>query len=125
MGTVRSASQRGAAQWIGAVVLLAVMVFGITFALNYLGRPKPPTPDINGQGTELLKPARSLMFGRTVFPDNEKDPGVEAELNASGHHDFWFTNDNEEELTVGLKSKGCRCSDIEMQVMPPEWKQYF
>jgi hypothetical protein len=125
MGTVRSASQRGAAQWIGAVVLLAVMVFGITFALNYLGRPKTPAGGGPGPDDTNIIPARSLRFARTVFPESEKEPGVEAELNASGHYDFWFANDNDEDLAVGLKSKGCRCSNIEMKVMPPEWKQNF
>jgi hypothetical protein len=98
------------------------MVFGITFALNYLGRPTgtsgpnpiPPPP-----------PARTLRFAKTTYPENEKEPPLESERNEKGHHDFWFLNDNEEELLVGLKSRNCRCSSVEMQVMPPEWKQYF
>src|SRR4051795_5148462 len=76
------------AQWAVAAVLFAAMVFGLTFAMNYLQRPQPvvPFPDSggdSGRDLELTFLSNKLALG-----------GVEGEVGAPSQHDFWFVNDN-------------------------------
>jgi hypothetical protein len=94
------------AHWIGAAVVLAVMVFGITFAMNYLG----------GGGlrrTDQLPPNQRLLSFeyRVAMP-------LEWERKVPGQYDFWFTNDEDEPITIGLDHKTCRCASVQAFVLP-------
>ncbi len=86
-------------QWVGAVLILAVMVFGLTFAMNYLDQgpsrpgPKPKAPEIE--------------FTAPVYPSEDKKSLV-WEHKQDGFHDFRFSNPGEKDVTLGLRYAGVR-----------------
>src|SRR5262245_63265837 len=100
-------------QMVVALVVLAAMVFGVTFAMNYLGgwfgadSSRTPTQE-----------ARGLTFSVT----QATGPGefLDGETKGQGYHDFWFLNENEGELPLGLNRVRCRrCSSVEAYVLKP------
>ncbi len=105
-------------KWIGAAVVLAVMVFGITFALNFVGSSVKPVDDVvDGPGTaEQLK----LTFATTKQPvEVDGEPGklpppIDVEIRKEGWSDYWFENTNEKPVVVGLKTTSCSCSGAEV-----------
>lgn len=95
-----------------AFALLVGMVFLITFAMNYLGSSLPtPVESVPAQ------PVRALVFLQKNFPP-EAVPGLEAETHVRGSVDYPFYNPNEEEVSIGLNRKSCRCAGVEVLVMP-------
>src|SRR5436190_23767991 len=88
-------------QWVLALGALVLMVFAVTFALNYLGTGGPSDKD---QGPPA---APQLTFAETVFPGGVPGgamlPPLTQEAGQEGHHDFWFHNDNgDQPVKVGL-----------------------
>ena len=104
------------AQWIGAVLAGAAMVFVITFALNYVGVAQ--TRDMNVKDRDYLQ---------LTFPVNQAPPAQLAalgtEVNKPDWYDFWFRNDNEQKVRVGLKHKNCKCFSVELYQLPPDWEK--
>src|SRR4051794_3289537 len=111
----------GGAQFAGAILALAVMVFLITFAMNYLGKDQPNSP-IKARGKNEAPP-RELTFRTTTAPELGFTPGkaatrdhqpyqmvLECEGKGGGSQDFWFVNDNKEPMDIGLDHKNCSCS---------------
>lgn len=94
-----------------AFAVLVLMVFLVTFAMNYLGSnvqaPDDPTPG---------RTVRTVTFLQKVFPP-ETVAGLEAEIHASGSVDYAFYNPNAEEVKLGLDRKSCRCAGVEVLVM--------
>jgi hypothetical protein len=103
------------AQWIGAVLAGAAMVFVITFALNYVGNAR--TPDTNVKERDDLQ---------LTFPVTQAPPGQMAalgtEVNKPDWYDYWFRNDNDRAVRVGLRSKNCKCSSVELYLLPADWQ---
>ena len=56
-------------------------------------------------------------------PDNpgQEPPPVECELGQAQAHDFWFKNDNAQDLPVGVFSKTCQCTSVELWLAPKDW----
>jgi hypothetical protein len=116
--------QRGAlkpVQWVLALGALVVMVFAVTFALNYLGTGGPSEKD----GGPAALPR--LNFPEPVFPptqtaDGRAVPELTQEAVLEGHHDFWFRNDTEQPMKVGASYKGCTCQSIELILAPDGWQ---
>jgi hypothetical protein len=101
-------------QLAGALVALAVLVFVVTFTMNYIGSSR------SQRDRTLPPPARTL-----TFPDKVAGSGVaplECENKAQGHSDFWFVNDNEEPVQIGLQKKNCTCADVQLFLPPPEYQ---
>src|SRR4051794_35928862 len=102
-------------QWTIAIVVLAVMVFVVTFAMNYLGS----TTDSGGGGIKPEpEPGGTLQFTETSFPP--QGVALEREVHSTGHYDFWFTNPTDKPVTVGLEAKGCTCTSVEAFLMPED-----
>src|SRR5262245_28968734 len=84
-------------QWTIAALVLAGLVFGLTFAVNYLGgTANNPTPD-----GDNFKPPLEVEFplGKVYPGDGTR---LEQEENVPGHRDFWFVNQNADPVTMGL-----------------------
>src|SRR5262249_57248950 len=46
-----------------------------------------------------------------------------AEFGKPGHHDYWFKNENNQAVTVGLRKEGCgRCGDVKVFLAPDDWR---
>jgi hypothetical protein len=101
------------AQWM-AVVILALMVGGITFAVVYRGGSR-------GAVEKKIAPQASLTFAGKRYPE-EGGKALTSEVGQLAHQDFWFCNDSGYAVPVGLNSKSCKCTDVELSIVPEEWK---
>jgi hypothetical protein len=100
-------------QWIIAAVVLAAMVFIVTFAMNYLGfTPTRKTPGSTREALEVTFFWKEAPFGG--------HGGIETEEKATGHQDFWFRNDNEKPVKVELKRTSCKCTAVELFLLPEQ-----
>jgi hypothetical protein len=116
MGLVSGPKKTG--QLVAAVGALVVLVFGVTFAVNYLdttGKSKD-TPILEG-GDD--KPILSLYVPERKFPADDQQT-LEWEAKKPGFHDFWFENKNDQQVKVGLNTKNCTCSSVELVSAPPD-----
>jgi hypothetical protein len=119
-------------QWVGALAVLVVMVFFITFAMNFL-RPTEVRPTGPGPGpvvtyrppTFFVKslPANPL----TLQPVDPTDRQMAAyaiyhEERKVGHLDFLMENPYDEDIKIGLINKNCRCASVKVAPATPEWK---
>ena len=109
------------AQWIVLLGVVVAMVFGITFAVSSLPGRKSSGPK--------SAPQAKLTFADSVtrFPAPEpgkpevEQPPAECELGHSQAHDFWFKNENAQDLPVGVFSKTCQCTTVELWIAPKDW----
>jgi hypothetical protein len=125
----------GGAQLAGAILALAAMVFLVTFAMNYLGSGGERRPTVVRSTAGL---GRKLTFRTLTAPERWILPGqgknrngsvlrlydtvLECEGKKGGHQDFWFINDNEAPLNVGLADKNCSCSSVKLFLPPVAWQ---
>ncbi len=106
-------------QWTLALVLLVVMVFGVTFALQYLGDLRPKGTPQPTDGTE----ARELTFAmKAIGVPAKGDLLIEKEVGEKGYQDFWFVNNNEQAVNVWLKGESCKCAEVQVFLAPEEYK---
>jgi len=102
-------------QWSVALAVLVVLVFGITFFVNYIGDPagstdQPKLPP--GMETQLAFPIRGL-------PGPDGKSAYTIERGAEGQADFWFHNPNDKAIPVGLNRVACKCSSVEVWLVEP------
>jgi hypothetical protein len=112
------------AKWVVAAVVLAVMVFGITFALNFMGSSGKEGP-VENTKTELGERLQ-LTFPRTQIPEakpNEIVKPVDAELHKPGSCDFWFENTNSKPVALGLLKTSCTCTGAQVFLLSQGSKQ--
>jgi hypothetical protein len=105
------------AQWM-AVVVLASMVGGITFAMVYLGGSRGPAKE------QVLAPQASLTFAAKRYPEDGA-LALTSEVHQLAHQDFWFHNESKHSVAVGLNSKSCKCTDVELAIAPESWKPFL
>jgi hypothetical protein len=110
------------AQWTLALVVLVVMVFLVTFAMNYVSGPTDPgsgKPTGDGKEKQAASLAQ-LTFPVRAYPDT-KQPGAAASIDwehrKPGHQDFWFVNDNPEAVRFGLDHKNCTCTGVQVLLL--------
>ena len=106
-------------QIVVSIVLLAAMVFGITFALNYIGNS-----GTTGSGTSIGDPPAlnnlALTFGENFYPP-EGIPYKEQEYGQSGYQDFWFVNPHDKPVAIGLEGTSCTCAEVHVYMVGPDW----
>jgi len=100
------------------LVIVVGLVFVIAFASQYLQHRSTSTRD----GVE-----RTASRTRSCFPEPWAwSPGRPAspayEWKVPGTLDFWFENDTAAPVEMGLKDKSCKCTRVEVRVVPREWK---
>jgi hypothetical protein len=112
------------AHWIGALLALAALVFGITFTMSYLGGSRPAPAK-----KRVIEAPRQLEFSYNFGPiqmdettgliqqANLTRVGLECEESQKGHYDFWFNNANQDALPMGLKKKSCVCANVQAFVL--------
>lgn len=102
-----------------AVLVLAVMVFVVTFAMNYLGGGGSPSTHT----TQPDEPTREVLFANKVFPVDA--PYFEREDKGTGHQDYWFFNTNDKPVKLGLNSQNCKCTSVEVYVLSEEASRQY
>ena len=99
------------AQWVAVLLVSAGVVFGLTFAANYLGR--------GGPAKTKTAPAASqaqLTWADNVtnYPADPANGPAACEIGHGGTADFWFKNDNAQTLPIGVHSKTCQCTSVQL-----------
>jgi hypothetical protein len=117
--TNRAGEAMKQSQWVLAAGVLAVMVFGLTFAVNYLGSNDPAGgAATSGENKSLLE--LTFPVGKAVPAEAGLGARLEHEEGTPGQQDFWFENRNTEPVTMGLVKTNCRCTSVEAFVLPVE-----
>ncbi len=119
-------------QMLLALVAMSVMVFVITFLMNYSPATNGPVALPGAVSPSKAKSTEADAWVRlyeTSYPaiplgvETQQAPPVEVEHGKPGYHDFWFINETNEAIRTGLISVSCSCSRMEAFVMPPQWKE--
>jgi hypothetical protein len=103
------------------VILAAIaVVFGVTFASQYLAKTKKPTAVISPDQKALYFPIESSRHWLHPPSEQKKDDqsilGAEMEIKVPGAYDFWFQNTQDVPIEVGLKSKTCKCTMVNVRL---------
>jgi hypothetical protein len=108
-------------QWIGALLVLGIMVFVITFAMNFLNTGK--SQETATTKPELVPGGHNLTFYTMALPP-DPDPrlAIYHEDKHEGSLDFLFENTNEEDVKIGLIRKNCRCTSVKLVLVTADWK---
>jgi hypothetical protein len=120
-------------QWVGAIIALAVMVFVITFAMNYLGGGKGgEEPKKTTTATRQLTFFNPVLVGGGTFTVKGKDDKdieepfpLEREAKKPLHHDFLFINRNPDPLPIGLVGWTPPLSSVQLLLLPDGGRQYL
>ena len=105
--------------WLGAVGVMLLSVFLITFFTNFSPVKAPQMGDIPTQNANKL--VNELSFVSRQFPNDPSLPPNIQEYGVPGSHDFWFTNENKTPVTFGLDRKNCTCSSVEVFLVQADW----
>lgn len=106
-------------QWVVAVLILGAMVFALTFAMNYLGglnESKPAIVDKGSSGQVISEDdgvGQELTFPSKIFPKDGQTL-FENEFKSGGKHDYWFVFEGNRPLKIGLDSKNCTCTSVQL-----------
>jgi hypothetical protein len=113
-------------QWIGALAVLVLMVFVITYALVFLD----PGGEGDGKAPEKGQPPPQLTFEERFHPtpagpkEFVKPIAQEARDTRHNFDDFWYENTNDTAVTVGLADSNCgRCLEVTLFVLPAADKE--
>ena len=110
-------------QWIIAVVVLVLMVFAVTFVMNFLGEDKN-TAGVKDKSTEPMVGESALRFTEPKYPMGA--PYADHEINKDDRlHDFLFFNPSDENVQVALEGKNCKCASVSVILASEEWKKRF
>ena len=115
-------------QGIIAVLLFVVMVFGLTFAMNYLGglnEVKNPVQNKDNDSTKSSDNAddgsnQELTFLQKTYP-SDGISAIENEYKLGGLQDYLFAHEGLLPLKIGLDSKNCTCTSVLVFELPAEW----
>jgi hypothetical protein len=122
------------------VLVMVALVAGITFVAQYQGMQpvitgvdKPPVgPGSNPKDSNIKLTFPVVVWGSELQPQDprtrdQKVWGLEPqlELRTSGHHDFWFQNENNVPVDVGIEHKNCKCSSIHVCVLTSEERERY
>jgi len=115
-------------QGVFAVLLFGVMVFGLTFAMNYLGGlneakivvPKNENSTAKSSESEEDGSNQELTFLQKIYP-SDGISALENEFKMGGKQDYLFAHDGLLPLKIGLDSKNCTCTSVLVFEIPAEW----
>jgi hypothetical protein len=110
-------------QWFIAAVALAILVFVIVFAGQYIGG-LPGGPGKSG-GDKTSISDRELTFLMKTAPENPEAGPIEVELKGEGQVYFPFINPNDQPVKVGLIQANCRCTHLDLLLYPGEQPNLF
>jgi hypothetical protein len=107
-------------KWVGALAVMMIVIFGLTFVLNYTSSG---TQSDGGSESDATANLATLDFQRkTEFPymtEGKVPMGTfELEFRKPGHQDYPFINNNDEAVRVGAIAKSCKCQGVEIYVLP-------
>jgi hypothetical protein len=108
---------------ITQVILLGCVVVVLVFGATYASMLIPATR----QGPQQAPPpaaSAQLAFDETRWPVEPDKPEAATvyEIEKEGRHDFWFENTGAAEVSVRLNTKNCKCTNVEIALLPDEMR---
>jgi hypothetical protein len=121
-------------QTIVLLVVAVVLIFAVTFASMYVSQSGPTKKPRKGNTAGLA--GLELTFDQVRHPaPDPQDPKrdtfndellrVKTEYEKTGQHDFWFRNDNDEEVRVGRSPSCSECPGLELFIAPESWRKVY
>ncbi|NBR04531.1 MAG: hypothetical protein EBT92_02060 [Planctomycetes bacterium] len=115
-------------QGIIAVLIFGIMVFCLTFAMNYLGGLNEVKNPIQSKDNSITKSSDStedgsnqeLTFLQKIYP-SDGISALENEFKMGGMQDYLYTHDGLLPLKIGLDSKNCTCTSVLLFELPKDW----
>src|SRR5262245_7867472 len=108
------------------IILVAGMVFGITFIRSYStddqGPNGPQAKDAGKSAEQALKffTLRAVATTPEATPKHLRYWESEIEVNAAGHYEFLCQNRHPRPVTVRVPATNCQCAGAELAVIPPD-----
>jgi hypothetical protein len=106
-------------QWTSALAVLVAMVFGITFLVTYVSNPEAPDEG-QGAGGGADENGPILSFLIKTYPDS-----IPGEHGLTGGQVFWFVNEEDRPIKMGMNRTSCRCASVQAAYFPTEVKSRF
>lgn len=107
-------------QQVLLVVAVVILVFIVGLVYMYRPAADPNTPD---RGPGPAQEQGHLKFTRPrVQWELDRGETGEFESDVPGHHDFWFHNDRDVPVQLGLNWKNCHCSNVKVCLAPDKHK---
>jgi hypothetical protein len=100
-------------QWVVAAVLLAALVFVVVFASQWLGTGN----QTGGPIEPPTLPPKLTLLAEPFDPKTATQLEVEDQTD-QGRHDFFLVNDHKETIKVGLNRTSCKCSGVDIYLLP-------
>jgi hypothetical protein len=106
-------------QWVGALGVMILVIFGVTFIRNYVGTGAKED-DSNSDIEQPDLPVLHFPFKVYPYPARTGMPvgSYDLEYRKPGHQDFWFANQFDKPVRLGLVAQSCKCQGIVVFVMP-------
>ncbi|MFL5244713.1 MAG: hypothetical protein ACJ8FY_21635 [Gemmataceae bacterium] len=107
-------------QMLLVIAAVIALIFGVTFASQFLGKKasKTKSPDIIGSKILYfpITSSRQWLHPQASGQGSEEPSivGTEIEVGEPGAYDFWFQNTNDVPIEVSLKSKTCKCTEVDI-----------
>ena len=103
--------------------ILTVAVVALVSVVTWVGFFQPTKP--TGSNSPRPPSQEVLVFPEKDWPtpaagEAETPPTIQ-EAHQEGGHNFWFQNDNDFPVQMGLISKNCTCSHVSVALAPDGW----
>ena len=100
------------------VVLIAAIVFGLTFFRQSTSSPIEK-PVVSAGPGEVSGPPLRIRLDRARWDPDEPNYAAEFEQGSGGQDDFWVSNEHDAPVTVALIKKSCVCNEVDVAIVPP------
>lgn len=108
------------------ILLVAGVVFGITFVLMYSPEEEKPSNGNSGDLTPTTGQALKFFTTKAIVSTPNSTPkhlwywDSTIEVGAPGHFEFWCANKHDQPVTVWIPSTNCQCAGAEMTTIPTD-----
>ncbi len=107
------------------LAIVVALVFGVTYMSQITPAPPAPKPVA---GITKAEPQVLIVPNDKASWDGDEPPEMpayaryakEMEQRTDGHYDFWVANVHDASASIALKSKSCKCADVQLGVVPAE-----
>jgi hypothetical protein len=108
------------------ILLVAGVVFGITFVMMYSPEeektPTGPGDQVQNPDRQALKffTTKAIVSTQTSTPKHLWYWDSTIEIGAPGHFEFWCANKHDQPVTINVPATNCQCAGAEMANVPPD-----
>lgn len=107
-------------QTVVLIVVVALLVFAVTFMAQFREAPPPSRPSGGGGGEVVAVSQIDFPAKVAYWAASDTGFGSEYETHVRGHFDFWFTNSGSKPVRMVMREKSCQCTDVSMAMAKGE-----